>query len=125
MANLSIDEAMSLLRGYLDRVATEAQSHMKEVIRTKADNPTGVLEKSIDIRSYGENVRGIGSSLPYAKYANNGRGPVRVKNAKSLHWVYPRPNGQDFFAKEVGPAAGLHFVEDTAEHIRHTHIGLT
>lgn len=124
MANLSLDEAISKIDGILDRVALEAQAYMKESIRTKADNPTGALEKSIDIRNIGSNARGIGSSLSYAKFANDGRGPVRVKNKKYLHWVYPRPNGQDFFAKEVGPAEGLHFIEDTAEHLRNTQFGL-
>lgn len=124
MANLTIDEAMSLLRGYLDRVAADAETYMKGYIRENADNPTGQLEKSIDTRVISESARGVGSSLSYAKFADQGRGPVRVKNKKSLHWVYPRPNGQDFFAKEVGPAKGLHFIQATADHLRITHIGL-
>lgn len=124
MATLTIDEAMSLLRGYLDRVAADAEAYMKTYIRENTDNPTGVLERSIDTRVISDSARGVGSSLDYAKYVDKGRGPVTVKNAKYLHWVYPRPSGADFFAKSVGPAKGIGFIEATAEHVRSKHIGL-
>lgn len=124
MANLTIDEAMSLIRGYLDRVAADAETYMKDYIRSHADNPTGRLEQSIDTRVISESARGVGSSLDYAKFADQGRGPVVAKNAPVLHWQYPRPDGPWHSAKSVGPAKGIHFIEATAEHIRTTHIGL-
>ena len=114
---MTIDQVEAYLEGVLERVAGEAQRYMKEYINSAADNPTGALSDSIYNEKRGKFTRAVGSALPYAKYANNGRGPVRVKNAKALHWVYPRPGGKDFFAKSVGPAKGLHFIERTKEHI--------
>lgn len=121
---MTIDQAVEWLDHVVDVVAAEAERYMKEYISTTADNPTGQLAGSIYNEKRGKCVRAVGSSLPYAKYANDGRGPVRVKNAKSLHWVYPRPNGKNYFAKEVGPAKGLHFIEKTKEYIENTSISL-
>lgn len=125
MATLTIDEAMSAVRGLLDKVAASAESYMKSYIDTHADNPTGALSKSINTRKISDSARGVGSDLDYAKYADQGRGPVTVKRAKSLHWVYPRPNGQDFFRHSVGPAQGLHFIDKTAEFLEGEHFTLS
>lgn len=114
---MTIDQVDAYLEDVLNRVAGEAQRYMAEYIERTADNSTGVLSGSIYNEKRGKFTRAVGSALPYAKYVNNGRGPVRVKNAKALHWVHPRPSGKDYFAKSAGPAKGLHFIEHTKAHI--------
>lgn len=125
MATLSLDEAMSAINGYLDKVAASAESYMKGYIKTHADNPTGKLEGSINVRRISESARGVGSDLHYAKFADEGRGPVHPVNKKALKWEYPRPNGDIFIRASAGPAEGLHFIDKTAEFIEGEHISLT
>lgn len=131
MATYTISQAMSLIKGYLDKVANEAHTYMGNYIQTHADNPTGKLAGSLYNEKRGDSARAIGSRLEYAKYANDGRGPVHADPAKlkanpkhRLHWVYPRPNGQHYTALSVGPASGLHFIEKTKEYLETTHIPL-
>ncbi len=40
--------------------------------------------------------------IPHAKWVLEGRGPVRAKRGKALHWV--DENGREIFVKSVGPA---------------------
>lgn len=120
MATYKVDELDKLVEDVLDKVSSEAKTFMSSYINRTADNPTGRLADSIYNERRGKNLRAVGSRLPYAKYVDQGRGPVSVKNKKSLHWVYPRPGGVDFFAKQVGPAdpiGGEGFLEATKKHI--------
>lgn len=120
MATYRPDEFDKLVEDVLDIVSSEAKTFMSSYINSTADNPTGKLADSIYNEKRGKNLRAVGSRLSYAKYVDRGRGPVRVKNKKSLHWVYPRPEGVDFFAKQVGPAdpiGGEGFLEATKKHI--------
>lgn len=119
---MTIDGVDAALDDLLNRVASEAERYMRDYINRTADNPTGRLAGSIYNESRGKRTRAIGSRLEYASYADQGRGPVSVRNKISLHWVYPRPSGQDFFAKSVGRAEGLHFIDKTKEHIENMNI---
>ena len=42
-------------------------------------------------------------AIPYARWVIEGRGPVRPKRKKVLHWIDP-DTGKDVFRKSVGPA---------------------
>jgi len=73
----------------------------------------GLLKPAITKRgAFGNIVKVAGSTLtvgvsyqavPYARWVIEGRGPVRAKNKKMLHWIDP-DTGKDVFRKSVGPA---------------------
>lgn len=121
---MTIDEADRKIDDLLVKVSAEAKRYMQEYIERTAKNSTKTLSGSIYDEKRGAHTRAVGSALEYASYVNDGRGPVHVKNKRSLHWVYPRPDGKDYFAKEVGPAKGLHFIEKTKEYIESMNITL-
>lgn len=124
MATYSIDEARSLILGYLDKVAAEAQAIMQDEIRTKTKEQSGRLEASINIQKISESARSIGTNVEYAKYVNDGRGEVRPKNAKFLRWESPRFSGNEIFAKRAGQAEGIHFTSETKKRLEGMHIPL-
>ena len=71
---------------------------------TKANTPvrTGTLRRSITHQATPtEGV--VGTNVPYAKYVEEGRGPVVPIRAKVLVFTV---NGQTVFARRVGPAKG-------------------
>ena len=129
---MTIDAAMSLLRGYLDRVAADAESYMKSYIRENANQgyATGALADSIDTRKISEIAVGIGSSLRsrtsgkvYGQFVDKGRGPI-TKTDGFLQYYDPKL-GRWVKTHHVQGMAGIGFIEATADHVRHTHIGLS
>ena len=124
MATFTIDEALKRIQMMLDIVANDAQAYMKDYIKKNTDNPTGKLEGSIYNEKRSDSERAVGSDLDYAYYVDQGRGPVVVKSAKTLHWEYPRPSGEDFFAKKVSATKGIHFIQATKDYLESQHYGL-
>jgi Bacteriophage HK97-gp10, putative tail-component len=64
---------------------------------------TGTLRRSItsEVRSAGGSITGIvGTNVPYARYVEEGRGPV-VARGRALRFTV---GGQTLFRKRVGPA---------------------
>lgn len=53
----------------------------------------------------------------YAKYADQGRGPVRPVYKPNL--VYYYKNGARVVTQYAGPAAGAHFIRDTVKDLQH------
>jgi hypothetical protein len=79
---------------------------------------TGTLRRSLTHeparRAGGSVIGAFGSNVPYAKWHNDGRGPV-VARGKALRFTI---GGQVFFRKRVGPAKGRRYMEAGAAEIR-------
>lgn len=67
----------------------------------------GVLHKWF-IAEMSDTQAVIKSPAKYVGFVNYGTGPIRVKNAKALHWS---KGGSEFFAKSTKGQKGQHFVE--------------
>lgn len=127
MANVSLSEAQNLIRGYLDKVAEEAQRYMAQYIEEHAKQgyATGHLRDSIKIDKRGENVRAVGSDLEYAIYVDKGRGEVHAHNPTGLLRYYDPVAGHWIRTPKVRKMDGIGFIEATKEHIEDTYIGLS
>ncbi len=96
----------------LDRIASEGVVIMQQYAR-EGPYATGKLASTIHKENESEFTRLVGTSISYAKYANDGRGDV-----------YPNPGrppfdhplflkGLNIYRYHAGPAEGKHFVENT------------
>lgn len=87
---------------------------------TKAETPvrTGLLRRSIAHKpaTFGGGVAtgSWGTATPYARYVEDGRGPV-VARGRALRFVI---GGTVFYRKRVGPAAGKHMFRKATQRIR-------
>lgn len=139
MANLTIDEAMSLIPKYLDRVAAEAERFMKSEIDRMADKgyATGELRNSINTRIVDENTRGVGTDITrpatknspefnYARAFQKGR--RAFSGHPTLHWKDPLAENANkdgwVVARRVSGTPPHDFIKSTIDHIKATHIGL-
>ena len=52
----------------------------------------------------------VGTDVPHAIWIEFGRGPVKAKPGKTLHWI-DKETGEDVFATEAGPAEAQPFLE--------------
>lgn len=97
-------------RGPVVRAVTEGSVRVQLEARRLVGKDTLDLSRNIIRRPF---VRGgdfgvlVGSELPYARIAHDGRGPVRAKPGKTLRF---RVGGQVIFRKSVGPAAGTFYL---------------
>lgn len=98
----------------LDQLAIDSQQLQQEALSKYGSIVTGKLYESISI-SGGGNTRDIGTDLFYARYVNDGRGPVYAKNAKCLHFI--TKGGVEIFTKSVGPASPRPYIEDSSEEL--------
>lgn len=106
MAEFTIDTAIAALEAFGPKVANEAVSIMAGEVPVR----TGVLAGSIHAEQLSSSSWFVGTDIDYAIYVENGRGVVRPKNAKVLHWF----DGGDVFAMRAGPTKPNKFVERTA-----------
>lgn len=113
MATFTLNEAISKLEGFGEKVANEAAQIMKDEIVRNTKEGTGKLAASVNVQPMGDGAWSVGTDLYYAKYVNDGRGAVRPVNAKSLRWYSPRLSGNAVFSKYAGPADGIDFVGRT------------
>lgn len=113
MATFTISEALSKLEGFGERVANEAAQVMKDEIVRNAKEGTGKLAASVNVKRLDESSWSVGTDLYYAKYVNDGRGPVVPKKAKALRWYSPRLSGNAVFSQYAGPAEGIDFTGKT------------
>ena len=67
----------------------------------------GVLHKWF-VAELSDSQAVIKSPAHYVGFVNYGTGPIRVKNAKALHWS---KGGKEFFAKSTKGQKGQHFIE--------------
>ena len=92
-----IDEEM--LRG-MQRVALQVEASAKSL----APVQTGNLRRSItkNVTAHGQTITArIGTNVPYARYVEEGRGPIEAGPGKVLRFEI---GGQVFYRKRVGPA---------------------
>lgn len=99
----------ALLNRIADQVVLPALARNYDASGLKAHS--GILKRGISQRgARGNYIRASGLSvtvgvnygaIPYAKWALEGRGPVRAKRAKALHFFI---GGKEFFRKSVGAA---------------------
>lgn len=113
MATFTISEALSKLEGFGRKVADEAEQIMKDEIIANTKEGTGKLAASVDVKPIGDSAWSVGTELEYAKYVNDGRGPVFPVKAKALRWYSPRFSGNAIIRGSAGPAEGKHFVKKT------------
>jgi hypothetical protein len=103
------DAAADAVPGELDEKMRQLAEELQE--RTEYHAPRGEkapdeqdeshLEDEIKINHLDEGTYEVFADKPYAAIVHEGRGPVEAKNAEALHfWV----DGQEVFAKRVGPA---------------------
>lgn len=105
---LAEDMKAEMQRQFEEYVATTCVNALRQTV--SAHIHTGAMYDSIGYSRVSENAFDVGVTVPYAKYVDQGRGPVRPKKAKALwnardDWgpygyagpVYPRR----FIAKAV------------------------
>lgn len=115
-ANKEVLNTMKILASnvptILDNLAIDSQQLQQESLSKYGSIVTRNLFDSINITG-GGNTRDIGTDVFYAKYVNDGRGPVFAKNAKCLHFI--TKGGVEVFTKSVGPASPRPYIDDSDE----------
>lgn len=113
MATFTISEAISRLEGLGEKVAREAEQIMKDEIIINTKEGTGKLASSVNVKQVSSSTWSIGTDLYYAKYVNDGRGPVRPVEKQALRWYSPRMSGNAVFSNYAGPTQGIDFTGKT------------
>lgn len=107
MADFTIQGAIAAIEALGPRIANIGENIMVGLTPVL----TGSLQQSIHTEQTGSSTWFVGSDVVYAYYAENGRGVVRPKNAKYLHyWI----GGAEIFSKRSGPYSGRYFAKKTA-----------
>lgn len=109
---ISIYDVESYLRKQLSDYADKVAEVMKEEVPVRS----GALRKSIRKEPDGAWAYFVGSTLDQAYYTEHGRGEVRPKRAKFLH--YYLKDGTEIFSKYSRPAPAQHWVEATANRFK-------
>lgn len=116
--NNEITNTMKILESnvpnILDQLAIDSQQLQQEALSNHGSIVTRNLYDSIVITGEG-NTRDIGTDVFYAKYVNDGRGPVHAKNAKCLHFI--TKGGVEVFTKSVGPASPRPYIDESDEEL--------
>lgn len=124
---ISVEILLTKLDNFPDKIAKKCKELMVEETPV---GPTGNLRKSIEILEQDDTHAVIGTTLEYAYYVENGRGPVFAKDKKALHYFGYAPGpksihtpgdpGAEYFRGAAGPAPANPFVERTKERIEKT-----
>ena len=135
---ISVDVLLDKLDDFPDKIAKKCKELMVEETPV---GPTGNLRKSIEILEQDNTHAVIGTTLEYAYYVENGRGPIvanhttRKGQLGKLHYFGYAPGpksihgrrfgaagdpGVEYFRTSVGPADPNPFVEDTKKRIEQT-----
>lgn len=96
------------------RTRLEGQRRAQQKVRVK----TGTLRRSIAgrTRRLGLRVEGEwGTNVPYAKYVEEGRGPVVATRARALRFTI---GGRVLFRASVGPAAARPFLRPSLAEVK-------
>lgn len=104
-AKTIIEEEMT---GGVTRVAQAGEHKAKSLTPYK----TGHLRRSIThtpaVFAGGTAMAMYGTNVPYARWVEEGRGPVVAKRARALRFTI---NGRVLFRKRVGPAKGKFYMK--------------
>lgn len=126
---MTIDQAISRLDNYLDKVSKEAEEFMKDYIETNANKgyATGALKASINTLTVSPTSRSVGSSLRskssgkvYGHFVDKGRGEIRGKYMK----YYDTKAGKWITTTHVSAMDGIDFIDATRKHIQSKKIPL-
>lgn len=97
------------------RLAKYGADAAKAKVGKKTRNLANSLTPTAARAAGGGVAAAFGSTLPYAKWHNDGRGAVVARNAKALRFAI---NGVVIYRTSVGPAKGTHYMEAGAAEIR-------
>lgn len=92
----------------IENLAEKNQSLQEDFITSNGSIVSGNLVSSILIDEYSSTEYYIGTFVDYAKFVEEGRGPVYPVSKKALYFQI---GGTDVFAKSVRPAKARPFVE--------------
>lgn len=106
------NELQSNLNLVIDILAPFSQIKQRAKLAEKGSIITGDLDRSITIQK-SENHASIGTTLFYAQYVEEGRGPVHAKNKPFL--VFKIPGVGWIKTKSVGPAAPRYYLKESAQ----------
>ncbi|PAV08103.1 HK97 gp10 family phage protein [Methanosphaera cuniculi] len=95
----------------LDELGKQSQKLQQAQLRANNSIMTGNLLNSIHQQKGGDSVH-IGTNVFYAKYVEEGRGPI-VARGKALHFF--TKSGNEVFAKRVGPARAKPYLAPSGE----------
>lgn len=109
MADFTISGAIGALEMLGPRIANIGENIMVGL----APVHSGMLQQSIHTEQTGSSTWFVGTDVNYAYYAENGRGPVRPKVKKALHWF----DGAEVFSMYSSPYKGRYFAKKTAEQL--------
>lgn len=108
------------LRAGVDRTTLQGERLAKQHIRANGSVVTGTLFRGTTatpaVWGGGQVTGRYGTAVPYAKYVENGRGPV-VARGRALRFR-PKGSGGYIFRKRVGPARPRPFMRPTVPVIR-------
>ena len=108
MLHNSAQEIERQLDFIVPELAEYSQVAQRSALSDTGSIITGKLYESIRIKN-GHNYADIGTSLFYAQYVEEGRGPVHAKNKPYL--VFKIPGKGWIRTKSVGPAPARYFVQ--------------
>lgn len=95
---LADETVLPILAGHYDASGIHTRGGgLKDAI-TKRGAPGNVIQKSPGRLTVGVSYE----QVPYARWVIEGRGPVRPKRARVLHWIDP-DTGKDVFSKYSNP----------------------
>jgi hypothetical protein len=86
----------------LDNLVAKIQADANSELQNKQHILTGELIAEDKLLGKAEKTRIVGTRLIQGAVLEHGRGIVRPKNGKFLHWI-DKTTGEDVFAKESGP----------------------
>lgn len=114
MADMTLLQAIGLLEGLPHKVGEAGQGVMKEEFGSNRRYATGATLASIHYEVLSSDLVFIGASTPGAYWVEKGRGAVRPKSAKWLHW---KDGSKDVFAKYSRPVKPDDYIGRTAKRL--------
>lgn len=111
---MKVETALERLKRIKDNIATYGVVLMQNEMPKR----TGQMAASVQSSINGDTIT-IGTPKEYAPIVVTGRGEIRPRTAKALHWK-GWPNGGDVFAMRSGPVKPNDFLIRTIKAIRET-----
>ena len=106
--DISVSQAEQRIKEEFERFVNEkCVPTLKASIGATCTNGSGALRQSVRADKLSDTSYFVGTDMPYAKYANDGRGEVLPVTRQALWWAglkHPVARSKEF--------GGHHFVED-------------
>lgn len=104
---MDAEAVMANLQRLYDSIPKEGRRCMQEAIQQVKAVRTGTMLNTVRADEAGPMVY-IHTSVMYDRFVEDGRGPVRPKTKKWLHWPADS-KGPEVFTKYAGPVTARHF----------------